>query len=312
MLKKMGLRKILLTTSALFVIGLLYIFPTKNVKVNRSINYVNEENLLCIYLLDKNSYVSEVDVVVNESELEKKLIEKLTIMTVDSDMSNKIPKEFKSIIPSNTKVNSLKIENDTVTVDFSKDLLGISSILEEKMIEAIVFTLTSEEGIDKVIIKVDGSVLERLPNSNKLLPEILDRSFGINKDYDINNIYGLTKTTIYYIGNSNDVEYYVPVTKINNSNDEKVNIIVNELKSSILYQSNLSSYLNSKVELQKYEKEKEVMNLTFNDKIFDNIYDNNILEEVVYTIGRSVIDSYEDVSEVVFNVNDKEILKFNK
>ena len=54
------------------------------------------------------------------------------------------------------------------------------------------------------------------------------------------------------------------------------------------------------------------MNLTFNDKIFDNIYDNNILEEVVYTIGRSVIDSYEDVSEVVFNVNDKEILKFNK
>ena len=55
MLKKMGLRKILLTTSALFVIGLLYIFPTKNVKVNRSINYVNEENLLCIYLLDKNS-----------------------------------------------------------------------------------------------------------------------------------------------------------------------------------------------------------------------------------------------------------------
>lgn len=312
MLKKMGLRKILLTTSALFVIGLLYIFPTKNVKVNRSINYVNEENLLCIYLLDKNSYVSEVDVVVNESELEKKLIEKLTIMTVDSDMSNKIPKEFKSIIPSNTKVNSLKIENDTVTVDFSKDLLGISSILEEKMIEAIVFTLTSEEGIDKVIIKVDGSVLERLPNSNKLLPEILDRSFGINKDYDINNIYGLTKTTIYYIENSNDVEYYVPVTKINNSNDEKVNIIVNELKSSILYQSNLSSYLNSKVELQKYEKEKEVMNLTFNDKIFDNIYDNNILEEVVYTIGRSVIDSYEDVSEVVFNVNDKEILKFNK
>ena len=108
------------------------------------------------------------------------------------------------------------------------------------------------------------------------------------------------------------MEYYVPVTKINNSNDEKVNIIVNELKSSILYQSNLSSYLNSKVELQKYEKEKEVMNLTFNDKIFDNIYDNNILEEVVYTIGRSVIDSYEDVSEVVFNVNDKEILKSNK
>ncbi len=310
MLKKMGLRKILITTSALFVIGILYVFPTKNVKVNRSINYVDEENLVKVYLLDNNSYVSEIDSHVDNKGLEEKLIEKLSIITNDSTSTNKVPKNFKAIIPSGTKILSLKIEEDKVTVDFSKDILSVSSILEEKMIEAIIYTLTGEENIKKVVINVEGKLLERLPNSNKLLPEVLDRSYGINKNYDINNFYGLTKTTVYYNASNDDMNYYVPVTKVSNSKEEKVTVIVNELKSSILYQSNLSSYLNNDAKLKKYEKEKNVMNLTFNDKIFDSIYNNNILEEVVYTIGKSVIDNYDDVSEVVFYVDDKEILTF--
>ena len=42
----------------------------------------------------------------------------------------------------------------------------------------------------------------------------------------------------------------------------------------------------------------------------ESIYSDNILEEVVYTIGKSIIDSYEDISEVVFYVDDKEICEF--
>ncbi len=33
------------------------------------------------------------------------------------------------------------------------------------MLEAIIYTLTSIDGIDKVIIKVEGEVLNKLPNS---------------------------------------------------------------------------------------------------------------------------------------------------
>lgn len=103
--------------------------------------------------------------------------------------------------------------------------------------------------------------------------------------------------------------YYVPVTKINNDNSEKISIIVNELKSSLLYQSNLGSYLSSKATLEDYKVEEEVMKLTFNDKIFDSMYDKNILEEVVYTIGKSVKENYS-VSKVIFYVDDKEVTEF--
>jgi len=308
MLKKMGIRKLAVTTSALFVIGLLYLFPTSKVELNKKITYVEEEKLSEVYLLDKYNYVSEVSLNIESKSLEEKLKEKLNLIT-HSQNNDKIPSSFKAIIPEGTTIKSLQVENDTCTVDFSKELLKINSIEEEKLIESIIYTLTSEKEIKKIIIKVEGEILERLPNSNKLLNSPLDRTYGINKDYDINSIYNLTKTTVYYTGSSDDLTYYVPVTKVNNDKNEKITVIVSELKSSLLYQSNLSSYLSSKAELKKYEQIEDVMNLTFNDKIFDSIYDQNILEEVAYTIGMSVLENY-DVEKVVFYVDDKEILTF--
>ncbi len=311
MLKKLGIRKIIVTTSALFVIGLLYLFPSgDNLELNKNISYVEESSLSAVYLIDSYNYVSEVNLSVSETELESILKEKLELITENQENIGKIPKGFKTIIPEGTTIKSLKVTDDTCTVDFSKELLSISTTNEEKLIEAIIFTLTSEKEIKKVVIKVDGNTLTRLPNSNKLLPDVLDRSYGINKDYDINSLYGLTKTTIYYTAEESGLTYYVPVTKINNNNEEKINVIVSELKSSLLYQSNLSSYLSSNAELKKYEKLSDVMTLTFNDKIFDSIYDQNILEEVVYTIGMSVLENY-DVKSVAFYVDDKEILVFN-
>lgn len=310
MLKRFGFRKLAVTTTALFVIGLLYFFPTKELNVNKNITYYEESDFSEVFLLDKNNFVSEVSVISNETDLIEKLKNKMELL-IKKDNNEKVPSSFKGVIPSDTKVLSLSVENNICTIDFSKEILNVTNLMEEKMVEAIIYTLTSESEVKEVILKVEGKVLERLPNSNKLLPNVFDRSYGINKNYDINNLYDLTKTTVYYIGEDSGNSYYVPVTKVTNSNDDKISVIVSELKSSILYQSNLSSYLNSKAELINYEKEENVMKLTFNDKIFYSMYDKNILEEVVYTIGKSVKDNY-NVDEVMFYVGDEMITKYKK
>lgn len=306
MIKKLGIRKLSVSLMSLLLIGLIYLFPTKDeVILNTTITYVDENKLSEVFLLDKNNYLAEVSVIITSDSFEDRLKEKLMLLISGENL----PNNFKSLLPSNTKVNSLKVINNICEVDFSKELLSMSELYEEKAIEEIVYTLTSEEDISKVIIKVEGKVLERLPHSNKILPNVLDRTYGINKEYDINNIYDLTKTTVYYLAKDNDLEYYVPVTTVSNDKTEKIMIIVNELKSSPLYQSNLNSYLNNKAVLKKYEMDEAVINLTFNDKIFDSIYNQNILEEVVYTIGKSVKDNY-NVKKVNFYVDDKEITSF--
>lgn len=309
MLKKLGLRKLAVTTSALFIIGLIYLFPSNNeeLKIEKNITYIEPDEIYEVYLVDQNDYVSMVTLPLDSTELIDILKEKIEYLIIDGKKQEEVPNGFKPIIPEGTEILDLKVEENTVTINFNENIKNIRQEDEEKMIEAIVYTLTNESNIDKVYIKINGETLERLPNSNKLLPIPLDRSYGINKFYDFNSLYGLTKTTIYYVSNNGDLTYYIPVTKVTNDDREKITVIIDELKSNVIYQSNLSSYLNANAELEEYEIIEDAMHLSFNDKIFDSLINQNILEEVEYSISLSVKDNY-DVNEVIFYVNDNLIM----
>lgn len=176
------------------------------------------------------------------------------------------------------------------------------------MIEALVYSLTSIEGVNNIIIYVDGSVLSKLPQTGKILPSTLNRDFGINKEYDLQSLNDINSVTIYYVDSYNDEYYYVPVTKYMNDNRDKIRIVIDELTSSPIYNTNLMSFLNSNTRLLEVEQTVDALDLTFNSYIFNNLEEKKILEEVIYTICLSVRDNY-DVKEVIINVNDEQIYK---
>ena len=176
------------------------------------------------------------------------------------------------------------------------------------MIEAIVYTLTSIDGVNKVIIYVEGDILSQLPKTKIHLPGTLDRSYGINKEYDIESFKNVNSVTVYYVSKYNDNTYYVPVTKYLNDDREKIKIIIDELASAPLYNTNLMSYLNGNISLLATEQELDSLSLVFNNYLFNDANSKNILEEVIYSISLSVGDNY-DVQEVIFEVNDEEIYK---
>ena len=201
MLKKISIRKIGLTSAALFAILLIYLIPGNDEKldVTTDLEYVNtsaETNP--IFLMDKNSYVALTEVVLSSEQIEAKARELLSILTVGGSDS-KIPSGFSAIIPPDTQILSLKYENGLIKVDFSSDLLDIDESLEEKMVEAIVYTLTSVDDVNKVIIYVEGEILSKLPKTKINLPSTLDRSFGVNKEYEFTSTHGINDVTIYYV-----------------------------------------------------------------------------------------------------------------
>lgn len=308
MIKRMSLRKISIASLALAIIGIFYFFPTNSndLKVKESITYYDEDTYKSVYLMDKYNYVSKLKLPINGENILDVAREKLEYLIVDSASKNCIPNGFRQIIPINTKILDIKIEDKTLVINFSKELLDIKEIEEESMIEAIIFTVTEIEEIKNVKLMVEGNILDKLPNSKVKLPELLDRSYGINKIYEFDTLNNLTKTIVYYINEINDEKYYTPVTKVNNEERDKVKIVIEELKSSIIYQSNLSSYLNDSTVLNKYEIIGDKIILSFNDKIFDT-NSKSILEEVEYTISMSLMDNL-GVNEVIFEVNDEKIL----
>jgi adenosine deaminase len=95
-----------------------------------------------------------------------------------------------------------------------------------------------------------------------------------------------------------------------NTDISKIEVIINELTSSTLLNTNLISYLNCNTELLSYNETDKTLLLNFNENILNDINTNNILEEVTYSINLSIEDNY-DVSEVLYYVNDKIISTFS-
>ena len=168
---------------------------------------------------------------------------------------------------------------------------------EEKMIESLIYSLCELENIDKILIYVENKKLNELPNSKVKLPVSLDKSYGINKVYDIKSYKNVTKTTIYYASKTDDLTYYIPITKITNNDANAVEIIVKELKTSPIYESNLISFLNASYELKNYEIMENSVNMSFDNKMLLNLNDENITEKVKYTLSLSIRDTLgKDVS----------------
>ena len=311
MLKNITKRRLAVATILLFICFLFVLFPKNEPKISlkgENIEYVDTNIKHEIYMVNKDNFVARTDVLLNEEDIESKVKDILEYLIIDGKKESSIPNGFRSIIPSGTEIRSVKLTDGLLKINFSKEILDISEELEEKMLESIVYSLTSIDGIKGILIYVEDDLLTVLPKSKINLPSILDRNIGINKEYDISDTKNITKTTIYYVSKNNDNYYYVPITKINNSKKDKVKVIIDELSSGPIYEDNLMSFMNSNVKLEKYELKDETMYLTFNNYILDNLEEKNILEEVIYTISLSMKDNY-NIKDVVFLVNDEEIVK---
>lgn len=309
MLKKMALKKIVISSLALIILLIICLFPNKtNYDFKTTLTYTTPI-VQPIYLIDNNNYVARYNIIrkTNETlELVDYVIENLTI----SDKNGYyLPNGFNAIIPKNTKVLNKSLEDDLLKINFSKQLLNIDKENEEKMLEAIVYSLLEIKGIKKIMIFVEGENLTKLPNSGKNIAIILDKNIGINKTYDINSLKETDKTTTYYLSKIDNVYYYVPVTSITNNDKEKVEIIIEKLKTSPTYKTNLISFLASNTELLNYEILENSVSLSFNNNIL-SLDNNQITEEVKYSIALSIRDTY-NINQTIFYVDDLLVDAFN-
>ena len=298
----------LITTVTVFILLVVYLIPTKGkekeLETNLEVEYITGLGTNSIYLLNENGYLTKTKVLLTSDQKEdqvKQLIETLTL-----GKNSKFPNKLSAVIPEKTKLKQVKIEDKMVSLDFSSDFLKVKEPYEERLIEAITYSIFDLKGVEGIKITVEGEPLRELPHSKKVLPEVLTRQFGINKVYDIDHRNGINKVTIYYLEEIEGNHYYVPVTKYVNDARDKIKIIVDNLTSSYIYEPNLMSFLNQDVKLLDYSVEDQLMILNFNDSIFTD--QSQILEEVVYSLAYSVFDNY-DVNEVVFEVNSQQILK---
>lgn len=311
MLRKKAIRKVFITTMSLFIIMTIYTIPiedklnSKNVSLE--IEYVTSLGNHSIYLLDKNNYLVKMKVLLDSNSLKENI--KTIISYLTESNSLKYTDSLKPVIPVNTKLKNITINDKQVTLNFSKDILKVSNKLEKKMIESIVYSLTELDDIDEVMIKVEDKLLEEYPNCKEKITYPLKRDFGINKNYQFTKTSNINKTVVYYLEEVNNNSYYVPVTSYTNDSRDKIDIIIEELTTGYIYEPNLMSIVKEDLTLLDKSVNEQVMILNFNDALFDS--SGKVKEEVLYTIGYSVFDNY-DLNVISYRVNDKEVVNLQR
>lgn len=298
-------RKLIISFLTLFVLTIVYLFPSeespkKNI-IYKDVDYTN------VYLLNKDLLV-ETSIVskATSNDIISNIKDILSSLTVNSEKSKYLDNNFKALIPEGTRILDVSLDKGLLKINFSKEILNIDASLEEKMIESIIYSLMKLDGIEKIMIFVEGEKLDSLPNSKKALPIELTKSYGINKVYDVNNIFTMDVLNLYYYINIDDNYHLVPVSIFTNNSDDKVEVIIEELKSSPIHQSNLMSFLASNATLLDYEIKENTIKLEFSSYILDNFFSEKLIEEVKYAISASLGDTL-GVKEVNFFVNGEKI-----
>ena len=299
MIKKYAMNKIFVSTLIFGLLLLFYLVPSPSFEVEINEKDDNKEFENVVYLLDDDNYVSRVISYYDETDIDKVIRNKINILiNGDKNLDN-----FYSLIPKKTILKDISVNKDNVYLNFSKEFLNVNKYIEESMVESIVYTLTEINGINNVYINVDGEKLVMLPNSKKVIPYPLTRSFGINKKYDLDSLNGIDKTIVYFVKKNDSGEYYVPITKVSNLSSSKIDIIIDELKSTVNAQDNLSSFISDNVVLEENKIIDDKINLVFNEYIFSDSSKKTILEEVKYVVSQSIFDNL-DVKEVIFSTKE--------
>ncbi len=310
MLKRKALRKIFITTFSCFTLFVLYLIPMKlnssYLEAPEEVIYTSNTTNHEIYLLGDNKYLVKFQIFLEDIKTEEQIGK--IIQYLKKNTKETIPTGLSGILPENANLLATSVSDHIATLNFSKELLNIEEELEERMVEAIVYSVTALSDIDGVKIQVEGNPLTFLPKTKKQIEEVLTRDFGINKVYDITGRNGIQKVTIFYLDKISNNNYYVPVTKYLNDDREKIKIIIDNLASSYIYEENLMSYLNNQTTLLDYDQEEDTFTLNLNEKVFGG---DNILEEVEYTLGYSIFENY-DVDKVLLKVNGELVKEMNK
>ena len=290
-------RKLIISFLSLIVLLIIYLIPT-NINYQETSTYIDVKKN-SVYLLN-NDLLVQTEVISNKDDINDKILEIIDTLTINGSKKNYISKEFTPVIPANTKVLDLELKDKLLKINFSKEFNNA----DIKAIESLVYSLTELEEVDSIMLFVEGVKIDKI--GDKIIPNVLNRDFGINKVYDITTLNNVYKATMYYYVNINDNFNVVPVTLFTNDNVNKVEIIVEKLKSAPIYQSNLMSFLADNAKLLDYEIEENKIRLEFENALLDNFFESELLEEVKYAISETLKNTI-GVSEITFVLDNKEI-----
>lgn len=270
----------------------------------------SEETVLReLYLIDSSGMVVPQTFELPKTESAAK--QALEYLVKDGPISEILPNGFQAVLPSGTEIIGVNLQDDgTLIVDLSEDFKNYEADRELQILQAMTYTLTQFDSVERIKIWINGEPLEEMPVKGTPISEGYSKNNGINifvKDKP--NLQHSEVVTIYYPKRYNEEYYYVPVTEyINVKGNDLYSSIVQTLLDGPAYELNAVDVFNDTTYLENKPFLKDgVLQLIFNEDILKDPENNIIADEVVETLVRT-LTAEEEVEAVDIKVKDKAVI----
>lgn len=258
-----------------------------------------------LYLIDAHGFVvSQTLALPKKTGAARQALEHLV---TDGPVSDMLPNGFRTVLPAGTSVD-VDIKDGKAIVDFSEEFTEYNAKDEEKIMQAVTWTLTQFDSVQSVELRVNGTPLDKMPvNGTPISPDGLSRADGINTQLsDVVDITNSRPITVYYLAQAVDTQYYVPVTRrVSNTMSDDVEAAVQELIEGPGITTALFSGLIGDVKLlEKPKVENKNVTLNFNAEVLGSVGKNVIADEVLQSIVLSLTEQ-TDIESVSIMVDGK-------
>ncbi|WP_077621323.1 GerMN domain-containing protein [Sediminibacillus massiliensis] len=246
-----------------------------------------------LYLLDANGMVVPQTLELPKAESNEVAKQALEYLVKGGPVTELLPNGFEAVLPTGTEIISLNLKDGTLTVDVSKEFAEYRPEDEQKILQAMTYTLTQFENVERIKLWINGQVKEEMPVNGTPIVDGYSRANGINiHSKDGVDLMDSEAVTLYYPAQDGDLVYHVPVTQhVETSDLEDYSSIVQALVDGPSFELNLLHIFNPGTSLAEDPTvENGVINLTFNENILNNVEEASITDEVMETLVLTLTD----------------------
>lgn len=257
-----------------------------------------------LFLIDENGMVAPQTLEIPVPESKEVATQALEFLVKDGPVTELLPSGFQAVLPAGTEILGVNIKEGVAIADFSEEFKDYRAEDEQKILQAITWTLTQFENVDKVQLRINGQDQDSMPVDGTPISEGVSRDDGINIDVgDVTDITNSIGVTLYFLAQSGENSYYVPVSKRIQQSESVDEIVatVNGLIEGPSLQSGLFSDFPKEAELLHVQKDENgALTLDFNEAILDN---QKIISDVsLHSLVLSLTEN-QDIKEIAISVN---------
>ncbi|MCP3030500.1 GerMN domain-containing protein [Halobacillus sp. A1] len=259
-----------------------------------------------LYLLDSNGMVVPQTLEIPASE--NVAGQSLEYLVKDGPVTELLPSGFEAVLPAGTQIQGVNLVDGTMTVDVSKEFQEYEAEDEEKILQAMTFTLTQFDNVERIKLWINGHEQKTMPVSGTPISDGVSRSDGINvQESSTNDLVNSEPVTVYYPSQQDGEEVYqVPVTTRVASGEDLYTTVVQTLLNGPALGTSLMQPFNEGAEVSKAEMKDGVLSVTFNEAMLTGEETKALSNEALSSLVMSLtgLPDVESVEVMVEGVKD--------